>query len=301
MNFTLKNIGYSKVDSVEVQFYLNDSDSSFYSSNISLAPDSLKLLSYDIDSTPLLFENNISVSAKIKGKEFFDFNNFAENKFFISRDSVRPKFEITFDGTEILNGDLISSEPEIFISLSDNSPLPLDTNSFFIYHNFEKVSISQTDTMNYAYTQYPDSKFIINWKPKFTDGTHLIEVLAKDASNNYFDTTGYKINFMVDTDNDIKDVYKYPNPFSNETHFTFNLTGAIKPQEVNIKIYTVAGRLIKEIDVDVSTLQFGFNKIFWDGKDQDGNDIANGVYFYKISFVNNEEQKTQIKKLARVR
>ena len=155
--------------------------------------------------------------------------------------------------------------------------------------------------MNYAYTQYPDSKFIINWKPKFTDGTHLIEVLAKDASNNYFDTTGYKINFMVDTDNDIKDVYNYPNPFSNETHFTFNLTGAIKPHEVNIKIYTVAGRLIKEIDVDVSTLQFGFNKIFWDGKDQDGNDIANGVYFYKISFVNNEEQKTQIKKLARVR
>lgn len=301
MNFTLKNIGYSKVDSVEVQFYLNDSDSSFYSNNISLAPDSLKLLSYDIDSTPLLFENNISVSAKIKGKEFFDFNNFAENNFFIARDSVRPKFEITFDGTEILNGDLISSEPEIFISLSDNSPLPLDTNSFFIYHNFEKVSISQTDTMNYAYTQYPDAKFIINWKPKFTDGTHLIEVLAKDASNNYFDTTGYKINFMVDTDNDIKDVYNYPNPFSNETHFTFNLTGAIKPQEVNIKIYTVAGRLIKEIDVDVSTLQFGFNKIFWDGKDQDGNDIANGVYFYKISFVNNEEQKTQIKKLARVR
>ena len=299
--FSLNNIGYSKVDSLEVGFFLNDADSAFISETISIGPDSVKSFKYRLDSTPLLFENKISITAKAKESEFFDFNNFAENKFFIARDSIRPKFEITFDGYEILNGDLISSEPEIYISLSDNSPLPLDTSSFFIYYDFEKVSFTQSDTMNTGYTEYPNSKFVINWKPKFKDGTHLLEVLAKDASNNYFDTTGYKINFVVDTDNDIKDVYNYPNPFKEDTYFTFNLTGAIKPEEINIKVYTVAGRLIKDMDVDVSTLQFGFNKIYWDGRDQDGNDIANGVYFYKISFVNNEEQKTQIKKLARVR
>ncbi len=301
LSFSLQNIGYSKIDSLEVKFYLNENDSAFYSESINISPDSTKIINYTIDSTPLLFKNLIKVTAGTLENEFFDFNNFAENNFFVARDSSRPQFEITFDGSEILNGDLISAEPEIFISLTDNSPLPLDTNSFFIYYDFEKVSVTQTDTMNYAYTQFPNSKFIINWKPKFNDGAHLLEVLAKDASNNYFDTTGYKINFVVDTENDIKDIFNYPNPFSEFTHFTFNLTGGVKPEEVNIKVYTVAGRLIKDIDVDVSTLQFGFNKIFWDGKDQDRNDIANGVYFYKISFVNKDEKKTQIKKLARVR
>jgi hypothetical protein len=62
-------------------------------------------------------------------------------------------------------------------------------------------------------------------------------------------------------------VFNYPNPFSDNTYFTFELRGIIPPQEFKIKIFTVAGRLIREINVPTSSLQIGFNKIPWDGRD----------------------------------
>ena len=45
--------------------------------------------------------------------------------------------------------------------------------------------------------------------------------------------------------------------------------------EVTIKIFTVAGRLIK-------TIENAANPQLWDGRDEDGDEIANGTYFYKV-------------------
>jgi len=46
-----------------------------------------------------------------------------------------------------------------------------------------------------------------------------------------------------------------------------------------LSIFTVTGKTIfqKEIVLDA-----GFNSIYWDGRDGDGDRIANGVYFYKV-------------------
>ena len=69
----------------------------------------------------------------------------------------------------------------------------------------------------------------------------------------------------------------YPNPFSRFTEFTYELT---VPAEVEIKIFTLSGRLIRSLK---GTGSAGFNSgIVWDGRDQDGDRIANGVYIYKI-------------------
>jgi len=48
-------------------------------------------------------------------------------------------------------------------------------------------------------------------------------------------------------------------------------------------------------------LQVGFNRIYWDGRDQDGDEIANGLYFYKVIAKNNGVIKTAIQKLAKVK
>ena len=60
----------------------------------------------------------------------------------------------------------------------------------------------------------------------------------------------------------ISDVYNYPNPFSGKTTFTFqqNLS---KTFDVKIKIYTVAGRLIKVIDS--YSMHNKYVAIDWDG------------------------------------
>jgi flagellar hook assembly protein FlgD len=71
----------------------------------------------------------------------------------------------------------------------------------------------------------------------------------------------------------------YPNPFAHSTTFTFQRTST-DPIDVEIKIYSIAGRLIG--DVQAPNIAESFVRIQWDGKDSDGNSLANGIYFYKL-------------------
>jgi hypothetical protein len=71
----------------------------------------------------------------------------------------------------------------------------------------------------------------------------------------------------------------FPNPTSGRTSFTFTLSHSA---EVTIKIYTIAGRLVR---VFQTYAMRGFNRFpegNWDCTDEDGDPLANGVYLYKI-------------------
>ena len=232
-------------------------------------------------------------------REYFYFNNLIDQTFFVARDSVRPLFDVKFDGQEIIDGDIVSSTPEVIIKLEDNSPLPLDTSYFTIVHNNIPLRFYQPE-ISWDY-QGPGTPFVITWAPELADGRHTLEVLGKDASGNFFDSTSYRIIFYVYTDNDITDVFNYPNPFARNTHFTFLLKGNDKPDELNIKIYTIAGRLIRDIKLGPSDLITNFNKIYWDGKDEDDDEVGNGVYLYKVIAKFPDKTKTITQKLAKVR
>jgi flagellar hook assembly protein FlgD len=70
--------------------------------------------------------------------------------------------------------------------------------------------------------------------------------------------------------------------------------------EIKVKIYTVSGRLIRTLD-DLSEPLPGYNYYPWDGRDDDGDRIANGVYLYKIILKTGKEQKEVIEKLVVLR
>ncbi len=133
MSFKAKNYGPTIIDSLHVSFYLNGEDSVIYSKVVSVPADSIsENISYIINSDHLLFENEIRAFGTTDQLEYFDFNNLIENQFFVTRDSIKPVFSVTFDGAEIINGDIISAKPDVEIILEDNSPLPLDTSFFTI-------------------------------------------------------------------------------------------------------------------------------------------------------------------------
>jgi len=52
------------------------------------------------------------------------------------------------------------------------------------------------------------------------------------------------------------------------------------PLNVTIRIYTVTGRIIKELVQN--NIPDKFVTVPWDGKDNDGDYIANGTYLYKV-------------------
>ena len=92
-------------------------------------------------------------------------------------------------------------------------------------------------------------------------------------------------------------LFNYPNPFSESTQFTFEINQPIDYySDVIIKIYTVSGRLIKIIE-DIRIEKPGiYVSEPWNGRDEDGSRISNGVYFYKVlarARIDNELKTTE--------
>jgi flagellar hook assembly protein FlgD len=83
----------------------------------------------------------------------------------------------------------------------------------------------------------------------------------------------------------ISNIFNYPNPFSTSTRFYYTLTGSEPPSFFKIQIMTVSGRIVKEITQDqLGPLQIGshLTDYVWDGTDEFGDKLANGVYLYKV-------------------
>lgn len=70
----------------------------------------------------------------------------------------------------------------------------------------------------------------------------------------------------------------YPNPFNPKTYIEFTLSKAC---DVKIGIYNICGQKIKTL-VD-QYFREGHNVVDWDGKDDSKNEVASGIYFYKLS------------------
>ena len=232
--------------------------------------------------------------------EQFYFNNFAQKAFNVSSDITNPILDVTFDGVHILNEDLVSPEPNIVISLDDENEFLLldediDTANFQISllrpnsNTYENINFVDNGIENLKW--YPasttENKFTIEYNPNLTvDGVYKLKVQGKDKSSNFSGDLSYEIAFEVVNQSTITNVYNYPNPFSTKTHFVFTLTGKEVPDEFQIQIMTVTGKVVREINgTEIGAIKIGNNKtdFFWDGKDQFGDQLANGVYLYKVT------------------
>lgn len=303
----VRNLTNADAQNLKLDYYLLASgiilnDSVLFSKTIDVPGLSTISLKDTLITDKLIFDNDIKVFALYPKSELYTFNNVSENSFFVARDTVKPIFSITFDGKEIINGDIISAEPTIVITLEDNSPLPITPEHFTLVHQNVPLRFGTNPDLSFSYTPgEPLSRAEVVWTPTLANGRHTLEVLAKDSSGNFFDSTSNRSIFFVFTDADIRNVYNYPNPFKDDTYFTFELLGTYVPEELRIKIYTVAGRLIREIDVPQSSMQIGFNRLYWDGRDEDGDEIANGLYFYKVISKQEGEIRTITQKLAKLK
>lgn len=224
-------------------------------------------------------------------------NNSVSIPYLVQADTLRPVLQVTFDGAHILNGDYVSQQPEIRIKFTDNNPAGLlasDTSNFRIRLNNQSVPfISGTaELLNSTSSGRAD----VRWTPTLSAGENIIQISAKDVSENYSDTILLYVN--VASEFMIIDLFNLPNPFGNTTTFTFTLAGPREPDEFIIKIYTVAGRLIQELNTNGI---IGFNKIPWDGRDKDGDQIGNGVYLYKVIVKEGNKQIEALSKLVRMR
>lgn len=250
--------------------------------------------------------------------EEYHFNNYAVINFSETGDKLNPLLDVTFDGRRVVNGDLVSAKPNIIITQRDNNPyLALkDTSEVQVYLRYPGQQVpTLINYDNSILTYYPANGNIskrneatVIFKPNlYLDGSYDLLVRDKDASGNYSSNStnryqgtsvngvyyDYKISFNVINKSMITNVLNYPNPFSTRTQFIFTLTGSEIPTYMKIQIMTITGKVVKEITQNqLGPIHIGTNitEYYWDGRDQYGDKLANGVYFYRVlTDINNKQ------------
>ena len=75
----------------------------------------------------------------------------------------------------------------------------------------------------------------------------------------------------------------YPNPFNPETWIPYQLA---EPATVTLHIYAVSGALVRTLDLGhqpAGVYQQRTRAAYWDGRNQFGEPVASGVYFYTLT------------------
>lgn len=304
MKFAVRNISNSNFDSLKVRVTLLDESggsSIIYLNKLKpiVAGDSASVNQIlDYGSKSGLVTLLVEVNPDGEHLEHSLTNNFFFKEIYIKGDEVKPVVDVTFDGVRILNKDIVSAAPYIQIKVTDNSLYRLlqDTSVASILLKYPTGEIRNiyynSDTLRFIpASSTEDNTAMVEFRPVFTsqrsaDGDEYeLIVKAKDASGNAASSFDYRIAFKVITKSMISNLLNYPNPFSTSTAFVFTITGSEVPKNFKIQILTVTGKIVREITrEELGPLQIGRNitEYKWDGRDQFGQLLGNGVYLYRV-------------------
>jgi hypothetical protein len=197
-----------------------------------------------------------------------------------------PYFYSYFDSfieTTILKDSFISLTGQ-FIEVF-HSPPPLYLFDFGIYSIDSRIAIPDSVIVG---TNTIDVKI----HGVTTDSTHIIVdgippavISVKVADTN--------VNYPSNNNQLTSNLYQnYPNPFNAITKIDYDLSFSA---DVMIFIYDLRGTEVKRYDL--GRLSAGSCSVQWNGRNEKGNPVASGMYFYKIISKANAETYIDVKKM----
>lgn len=203
----------------------------------------------------------------------------------ITTDNTPPAITLFMNDETFVNGGQVQSSATLIAKISDESginiaqtgvgheisgTLDTDIENQWILNDFY---IAELDTYQQGVVRYPvrDLK----------KGKHTITVKVWDTHNN---SNEAKVDFLVTDDAvlAISQVMNYPNPLKSATTFRFDHNRAGEALQVTVQIYHQNGQLLKTLSYTTNNALSRFEGV-WDGLDQQGKKIAQGIYVYKIN------------------
>lgn len=253
-----------------------------------------------VNFTAALGSRGMSGKYVLKGKlrrpkqalQAYTLNDYFSIPFEVQKDTKPPLLKVWVDGRLLLNDEIVSPRPLIRIQTSDeNNFLSLQDSSLLDVYlkkstesSYQRISYS-SGLLQQAAAKGTEAGWLYQPATKLEDGKYQLKVSAKDAAGNIAGKNAYEVGFEVVNSNSITHLYPYPNPFSSKMRFVFTLTGDQVPDEFRIRILTVSGKIVREIGLaELGPIHIGNNisNWYWDGTDQYGDALGNGVYFYQV-------------------
>ncbi len=226
-------------------------------------------------------------------------------------DHTPPVIDITVEGQVFVNNGDVPDHPHVTAVLQDANGIDITPGKTTVKVDGRSLNSGQFAMLDSLRTPTTAS---LHFEPNLTDGTHTLSVQGTDNNGNIAPaqslTVNVSHNFVIQT------LGSYPNPFSLLMFLAYEIKGIPFASSVQLRIYTVSGRLIRTLqfpsDDPNQTFGFlkggtgvptslGYHEVWWDGHDDGGSEVANGAYFYKLIVKTPSDEKDLTGKFARVR
>lgn len=250
----------------------------------------------DIASYSLEGENTLQVNVRFLNKinEQMYSNNQQNWSFIVETSHQNPYLDVLIDGYRISSGDYISANPQIECRIkSPNKNLILSDTSIVQFNwrkpesfDFENIPFANTSTLKWLPANEPNNWSKAIFTPgKLSDGLYSFQIKLFQNNASHTVLLQQDFDFNIENKSRITAFYPYPNPFTTQTRFVFGLSGSEIPNELMLRIFTISGKLIREVrSSEFGPIHIGNNisEFAWDGADQYGDKVANGVYLYQV-------------------
>lgn len=211
-------------------------------------------------------------------------------------DETGPQVELFMNDENFVLGGMTDENPVIFAKLLDNSGINMVGTG--IGHDLSAIlndNSSQEIILNDFYESDLDtykSGTVRYQLENMEEGLHKIRLKAWDVHNNSGE--GYT-EFVVAESEEfaLSHILNYPNPFTTHTEFSFEHNQVCAFLNVQIQVFTISGKLVKTINTISNTNGFRVEPISWNGLDDYGDQLARGVYVYKVKVRNPAGEKVE--------
>jgi len=200
-------------------------------------------------------------------------------------DDAGPIVQLFMNNTQFVNGGMTDENPDFLALVEDD--IGINTVGTGIGHDI--TAILDNNTANpivlndfYEAAQDDYTKGSVRYPYRnLSEGPHTIRFKVWDVANNSSEAT---IDFVVVKNQELalSHVLNYPNPFSTQTNFFFEYNQPNVPVDVEISIFTVSGKIVKNIYASIVSSGFRSEPISWDGTDDYNDKIGRGVYVYRL-------------------
>lgn len=213
------------------------------------------------------------------------------------QDDQPPVVQVFMNTDAFVSGGVTNNDPKILIKCTDDNGMNVSGTS--LGHDLVAVlddNVVSSIVLNEFYESALDNpkagKAIYPLRNLAT-GKHTLRVKGWDIANNPGE--GFT-EFIVTEDGKaaLEHVLNYPNPFTTNTSFQFEHNLAGQMLDVQISIFSISGKLVKTIQHNSNPESFRVTDITWNGLDEYGDQLAKGVYVYRVKVRGTDQAGQQV-------
>lgn len=212
-------------------------------------------------------------------------------------DVTPPEIELHIDDIYFVDGGLTGENPTLLAFVNDESGI--NTTGAGIGHD---IIATLTGAANISYNLNDcfvsengnPGKGTISYKMlNLPDGDYTLTLKVWDIFNNS-NTASIRFTVANSLAMQIENPYNVPNPVSGTTGFVFEHNQIGNNMDVQVYIYDIMGRLVRQLSEQVQGTSARVEPIRWDGCNANGESLANGIYVYRIIATNDQGETATV-------